>query len=237
MADRDGSVTATYTVPMRANSGGLVRAGDTLYARAYHSQADPDAKTLDAQEVLLPVAIGGKQADEAAAEAGIVDAWTLLDGGVKVKSRLAGEATETKEMQIRRFVRYGADARSRPRRTRCSSARRRAIRPMWLLLPPRPLEVRGTPGSPVLFEAEGLVLRIDPKGRVAVDNPGRHASDRKPGRPRLDRSGVDGRRQVDCCGGHRFRSAYPRLWQGMRPLDCVPPPGHFALFAPSPSCC
>lgn len=69
------STETTYTIPLQVNSGGLFWSGDTLYAQITPSQVDFEEQTLVSSYALVPVAIGGVQVEDAAADAAALEIW------------------------------------------------------------------------------------------------------------------------------------------------------------------
>ena len=75
VVDGEGSIEATYAIPLELNSGGLTSSGGTLYAEGESTTLDPDTGYVERISVLVPVAVDGVQVDDATAGAQIFAAW------------------------------------------------------------------------------------------------------------------------------------------------------------------
>lgn len=163
VVDRAGSVEATYVVPLKANAGGLVRNGETLFARAWESQVDPKTQIINGRDVLLPVAIKGKQATDGQASGGRVPAWALTAAGrwqhtVSGKSGSLSNVVKHNGVGTRlpsSAVLLGVDEYSR----------------VWAILPPEALDRRGDPGWPAAADSLGLLVAFDAGGAVRGVSP------------------------------------------------------------------
>lgn len=81
IVDVASSTETTFTIPLNLNTGGLDWAGDTLYASIAPSDVSFENEVMYLRHALVPVAVGGVQVDDAAADAGVVDAWGFgMDG-------------------------------------------------------------------------------------------------------------------------------------------------------------
>lgn len=162
-----GSVPATFTVPLRINSGWIVEHGNNVYIVAWSGEVDPNTKVVTGREVLVPAVIDGRQATDEEARAGIIEGWRFSGDrrwlyNLHMTPTAKGDETSSTVTLGRstleipyETVRLGVDTKNR----------------MWMFLPPHDLTKRAVAGWPALTDEFGLLVAVEPTGKIAGAMP------------------------------------------------------------------
>jgi hypothetical protein len=166
--DAEGSVTATYTIPLEVNSGGFVQLGQDTWAVAWSSEIDSGNNSLKANDYLLPVVIDGEQVSDSQARDLARDGSTALADGTILTRSLDGQVRDDGSWLIRQFLTWedlgakveipseaklvGTDSRGRS----------------WIVLPPEPLDRRSVAGWPAEWDPSALLVCLTPSGETAA---------------------------------------------------------------------
>jgi hypothetical protein len=160
IVDERGKDVAKYTIPLKLNSGGLRTIGDTLYTVAWSGGYDQRTLETRGHDVLVPVAIKGKQATEQQASAGQIEAGWLGPNGSRLRhmTRLRYlKDPENYAVTPQRAVRIPNDA---------TLLGMDGSERTWVLLAPRSLTRRGAAGWPTVSDETALVVAFDRTGTV-----------------------------------------------------------------------
>jgi len=109
VVDIDASTESTFTIPLGVNSGGLEWIDGDLYASAQSSQLDLKTMDVEFTEVLVPVAIEGRQVTKAEADDGVLEAWAHGgDAGPFARRRVSNTGVGADVVQTIERVEDGA---------------------------------------------------------------------------------------------------------------------------------
>lgn len=169
VVDAEGSVDATYVVPLRLNSGAVYERDDTLYVVARSGFVDPDTNEVTGEDVLVPVAVDGVQQSDQQAEDGVIDAWrpSTASGTWRHTLRTTPRPQSSDETEQLLFngaiqvsipyeaIPLGVDSNGDP----------------LVFLPPHKLVERAVAGWPALTDQFALLVTVSRTGAVTGAMP------------------------------------------------------------------
>lgn len=174
LIDEQGSVEATYVVPLELNSGGLQWKDDTLYVTIWSGWVDPQTRVVNEDEVLVPIAKAGRQLTDQEAKDGMTTGWRFTEQGIWQHRNFMDPGTEeSKTGTTTAELGFGDKSLEVPYDAFALGADDAGR--AWLLYPPKRVTERVLPGWPALADDFALLVATDIEGDVAGVMPVRSA--------------------------------------------------------------